>query len=206
MKTTARTALAAATAVAAALVAHPAARAEERLLELDPAATLVHFTVGATGHDVHGSFHVASGSVRFDAATGAASGEIRVDALSAETGNGSRDDTLKEDVLETAKFPLFVFTPEKLVGALPESGEGAVELHGTVQMHGASHALALPAKVKREGDRITLAADFQVPYVEWGMHNPSFLFLRVDDVVQVHLDGQGSLAPAAAATVARNGR
>jgi len=202
MKTAAVTAFAA----LAALAAPPTARAEEQVLELDPAATLVHFTVGATGHDVHGTFHVTSGSVRFDPATGAASGEIRVDALSAETGNGSRDKTLRNDVLETARFPLFVFTPEQLAGALPESGAATVELRGTVQMHGASHSLALPAEVRREGDRITLAADFPVPYVEWGLHNPSFLFLRVDDVVQVHLEGQGSLAPAATSRVARNGR
>lgn len=201
-----KSALTAAVAVAT-LVALPAARAAEQVLTLDPEATLVHFTVGATGHDVHGSFHVAAGNVRFDAGTGAASGEIRVDALSAKTGNGSRDNTLKEDVLETERFPLFVFTPEKLVGTLPESGEATVELRGTLELHGASHPLALAAKVTREGNRITLASDFPVPYVEWGLHNPSFLFLKVDDVVQVHLDGRGAIAAEAdVATVASNGR
>lgn len=201
------TAVAAVAALAVAtLFAIPPARAEERILELDPASTLVHFSVGATGHDVHGTFHVAAGNVRFDPTTGVAGGEIRVDALSGETGNGSRDKTLREDVLETGSFPLFVFTPEKLVGTLPESGEASLELRGTVQLHGASHPLALPARVRRDGDRVTLAADFPIPYVEWGLHNPSFLFLRVDDVVQVHLEGQGSLGPSANATVASNGR
>lgn len=204
MKSTAVTA--AAVVAVATLFAIPPVRAEEQVLELDPAATLVHFSVGATGHDVHGTFHVTGGSVRFDPATGAAAGEIRVDALSAETGNGSRDKTLQEDVLDTGSFPLLVFTPEKLVGSLPASGKASVELRGTVQLHGASHPLALPATVEREGDRITLAADFPIPYVEWGLHNPSFLFLRVDDVVQVHLEGRGSLAPSATATVASNGR
>jgi len=190
----------------AALVAVPAARAEEHLLTLDPAATAVHFTVEATGHDVHGSFHITGGAVRFDPATGAASGEIRVDALSAETGNGSRDKTLRGDVLGTERFPVFVFTPERLVGALPESGEAKVELRGVVALHGASHPMTLPATVNVTGDRIKLSAAFPVPYVEWGLHNPSILFLHVADVVQVEIEGEGTLARPAVAALAHDGR
>lgn len=182
------------------------ARAEEQLLSLDPATTAIRFTVEATGHDVEGSFHVTSGAVRFDAATGTASGEIRVDALSAETGNGSRDKTLRGDVLETARFPIFVFTPEHLVGALPASGEGQVELRGVVALHGASHPLTLPAKVNVDGGRLKLTAEFAVPYVEWGLHNPSVLFLKVADVVKVRIEGQGTLSAPPAAGVASSGR
>jgi polyisoprenoid-binding protein YceI len=193
------------TAVAALLAPVSAASAEERLLNLDPAATSVHFTVTATGHDVEGTFHVTSGAVQFDTASGNASGEIRVDALSAATGNGSRDKTLRGDVLEVERYPLFVFTPEHVVGALPASGEGQVELRGVVSLHGASHPLSLPAKVHLEGDRLKLSAEFPVPYVEWGLHNPSVLFLKVADVVQVRIEGEGTLSaasPAAAAPAA----
>ena len=188
------------------LAASPAVRAEEQLLSLDPATTAVHFTVTATGHDVEGTFHVTSGAVRFDSATGVASGEIRVDALSAETGNGSRDKTLRGDVLEAARFPLFIFTAERIVGALPASGEGQVQLSGLVSLHGASHPLTLPAKVQVEGDRLKLSAEFAVPYVEWGLHNPSILFLKVADVVQVHIEGEGTLATTATVAVSSHGR
>ncbi len=199
---------AAALAFVALLAAAPSVRAEEQVLSLDPATTAVHFTVTATGHDVEGSFHLTSGAVRFDTATGTASGEIRIDALSAATGNGSRDKTLRGDVLETERFPLFVFTPERVVGAVPLTGEGQVELRGVVVLHGASHPLTVPAKVHLEGGRLKLTAEFAVPYVEWGLHNPSVLFLKVADVVQVKIDGEGTLsaAGAAAALVASHGR
>lgn len=190
----------------AALLAIPAARAEEQTLTLDPASTAVHFSVEATGHDVHGSFHITGGAVRFDPATGAAAGEIRVDALSAETGNDSRDKTLRGDVLETERFPVFVFTPERLIGALPESGAAKVELRGVVALHGAAHPMTLPATVDVSGDRIRLSAEFPVPYVEWGLHNPSILFLRVADVVQVRIEGEGTLARPAVAALAHDGR
>lgn len=190
----------------AALLAVPAARAEEQTLTLDPTATAVHFSVEATGHDVHGSFHITGGAVRFDPATGAAAGEIRVDALSAETGNGSRDKTLRGDVLETERFPVFVFTPERLIGALPESGAAKVELRGVVALHGAAHPMTLPATVDVSGDRIKLSAEFPVPYVEWGLHNPSIMFLRVADVVQVRIEGEGTLARPTVAALAHDGR
>lgn len=197
-----------AVAVVTLFAAASTVRAEEQLLNLDPATTAVHFTVTATGHDVEGTFQVTSGAVRFDTATGIASGEIRVDALSAATGNGSRDKTLRGDVLETARFPLFVFTPEHVVGALPASGDGQVELRGVVALHGASHPLTLPAKVRLDGDHLKVTAEFAVPYVEWGLHNPSVLFLKVADVVQVRIDGEGTLSAAAASggAVSSHGR
>lgn len=193
-------------AAAAALVLCTSAGASEHRLDLDPAQTAVHFKVTATGHDVEGSFHVTVGEVRFDPEAGTATGEIRVDALSAETGNGSRDKTLKNDVLETARYPLFVFKPERLAGAVPESGDGDVELRGQVTLHGASHPLTLPAHVHIEGDRLALTADFAVPYVEWGLHNPSILFLKVADVVQVRIEGSGVLSTAGGSETAVHGR
>jgi hypothetical protein len=42
---------------------------------------------------------------------------------------------------------------------------------------------------------LVVAAAFQVPYARWGMKNPSKLFLRVDDVVQVQFHASGSTAP-----------
>lgn len=192
-------------AFVAALVLAPDLRAAEQVLELDPGVTAVHFTVAATGHDVHGSFQVSAGRIRFDPATGFAAGEIRVDALSATTGSSSRDKTMQGEVLESDRFPLFVFTAERLSGTLPAAGEGKVELRGVLTLHGAAHPVTLAATVNVEGDRLALAADLEIPYVEWGLHNPSILFLRVADVVAVHIEGAGRLSPAGT-EVARHGR
>jgi polyisoprenoid-binding protein YceI len=193
-------------AIAALLLGTPGLRADEQVLELDPGKTSVRFSVEATGHDVHGSFDLVSGTVRFDPATGTAAGEIRVDALSGVTGNRSRDKTLRGDVLEVERFPLFVFTPERLVGSLPEQGDGRVELRGVVAVHGTAHAVTLPAQVHVEGGRVRLAAEFPIPYVEWGLHNPSILFLRVADVVQVRVEGSGTLSSGTVAVAAAHGR
>ncbi len=81
-------------------LATTAARAEQRVLVLDPAASKVSFMLEATGHDVEGALAVKSGRIAFDPATGAASGEIAVDLKSGKTGNDSRDKTMHNEVLE----------------------------------------------------------------------------------------------------------
>ena len=187
-------------ALGALVAAAPPAAAGERLLTLDPAASRVAFAVPATGHVVRGVFDVDAGTVRFDPQTGRASGEIVVDARGAKTGNGSRDRTLHEKVLESARFPSFTFRPERLEGELAPSGASAVRLAGTLSVHGAEHPLTVPATVTVDGNRLEGDISFPVPYVAWGLHDPSVLFLRVADVVQVsvHVVGRLGEAPAAA--------
>ncbi len=192
-------------ALALAVLAPSPATAAETILRLDPAATDVSFEVPATGHDVHGLLRLASGEVRFDPATGKAAGTITVDARSAATGNGSRDETLHQKVFESELFPSFVFTAQRVEGTVPAAGKGAIELHGTMRIHGADHPMVLPAEVEVHGVEVTAVTTFAVPYVEWGMHNPSILMLRVADSVAVTVHAEGSLAVEAAGTPAGAG-
>lgn len=182
--------------LAAALLAAAPAGASDHVLALTPADTHIGFVVEATGHDVHGSFALRDGEIHFDPATGSASGRIAVDAAHAETGNGSRDKTMHHKVLESGRYPLFVFEAKSFEGELPTVGEGEVILHGTLAIHGGKHPLDLPAKVVREGDEVHAVTTFEVPYEEWGMHNPSLLFLRVADRVVVTVEADGTLRDA----------
>ena len=175
------------------------AAAGERVLRLDPAATTVAFVLDATAHEVHGSFAFDRGEIRFDPATGRASGEISVHATGAETGSNKRDKTMHGKVLESETYPLFVFRATRIEGAVPDAGGADVTLHGSLSIHGAEHPFALPAHVEVNGDRVEATSEFAVPYVEWDMHDPSFLFLRVAKEVQVTVSARGSLLPAEAA-------
>ncbi|HEX4956493.1 MAG TPA: YceI family protein [Thermoanaerobaculia bacterium] len=174
-------------------IAPLSAHATEQILHLDPAGTQVAFELPATGHDVHGVFVLRSGDIHFDAATGTASGELLVDAASAKTGNGSRDKTMHGEVLESSKFPLFRFTAERLEGTLAATGESHVTLHGKLAIHGADHPMALPATVSVNGDQIQVKTRFSVPFVAWGMEDPSFLMFRVEKEVAVTVQAKGRL-------------
>jgi polyisoprenoid-binding protein YceI len=168
--------------------------AAEQTLTLDPAKTRITFLLGATGHDVEGAFALRSGALRLDPATGAASGEIVVDLTVGKTGNDSRDGTMQEKVLKTPKFPVATLRAERFTGTLAASGSSQITLEGTLSLHGTDHPVKIPAKVAIAGTHLSATAELPVPFVEWGLTDPSIMFLRVEKVVQVRLVVEGELA------------
>ncbi len=174
----------------------------EQVLDLEPEATEVTFALEATGHDVAGALYLHTGRIRFDAETGIASGEVSIDVQRAETGNEKRDKTMHKKVLESEQHPLIVFKPERLEGEIAAEGASEVQLIGTVTLLGKEHPMTLPTTVEIAGSEVTARTTFAVPYVEWGLHDPSIIFLRVAKVVDVTISAAGTLAavpgPAAA--------
>lgn len=175
-----------------ALAALPIA-AVEQVLTLDPAETSVSFHLGATGHDVEGAFQLLDGEIRFDTDTGAAQGQIHIDAAHAETGNKKRDKAMHKKVLESDKYPTFLFRAERIEGSLADSGSGELQLHGILSIHGSDHPLTLPALIEVDGDRLKATMSFSIPYVDWGMKDPSWLMLRVAKEVEVTIAAEGRL-------------
>lgn len=184
--------------VAAALAAAQPAVApvsHELLLQLDPARSGAEITLAGNLHTVKGTFLLKRGAIHFDPATGKARGEIAFDATSGKTGNSSRDNKMHKDVIESGRYPEIVFRLDRADGELAASGASTLQVHGMFTMHGAEHEVTFPTEVTLAGSAWTAQASFQVPYVRWGMKNPSKLFLRVDDVVQVRFHASGSAAP-----------
>ena len=172
-------------AVALAAAAPGTIPAQTAILEMDPAETRVEFTLGDVLHTVHGAFVLKRGNFRFDAATGKASGELVVDAASGDSGSAARDRRMHANVLESARYPEIVFRPDRVEGKLEPQGVSKVQLHGMFAIHGAEHEITVPAEVEADGGRYNATVQFAVPYVKWGMKNPSTLFLRVNDRVDI---------------------
>ncbi len=181
--------------VVACAVAATAVAAEPLVLRLDPAASTVSFILASTLHEVHGTLPLSAGSITFDPAGGPASGAITVDASRAETGNEGRDEKMHGEVLETKKYPTIAFTPTRTEGALPADGSGRLTLVGMLALCGTSHELTLPASVERRGDRVTAIATVVIPYVAWGLEDPSVFVFRAAKEVTVTLAVSGQLGP-----------
>jgi len=170
--------------------------AGERVLSLDPEATEVTFLLPATGHDIHGHLYLQSGEIRFDPVTGAASGEVIIDAVRSVSGNKNRDKKMHKKVLESAIFPHFVFKPERIDGHVALDGKSEFDIVGTLSIHGDDHPFTLHTLTEISGEQVTAETTFPVPYIEWGMRNPSILFLRVAKVVEVTVAARGELPEA----------
>ena len=162
-------------------------------VRLDPQHTNISFTLGDALHTVHGTFHLKQGSLQLDPASGRLMGEIVVDAKSGETGGAMRDRKMHREVLESDRYPEIAFHPDHVEGTVLLKGKSSVGVHGVFSIHGSDHELTVPAEVEMSGDHWTAKMHFAVPYAKWGMKNPSTLFLRVSESVDIDLAAAGTI-------------
>ncbi len=181
--------------VLSALPQHAAPRvpASDVVFAVDVAQSKVTWSLGTTFHTVHGSFALKKGTLRLDPATGKASGEIIVDAASGKSGNDSRDKKMHKEVLESGRYAEVVFRPDRVEGKIAPQGTSTVQVHGILVLHGSEHELTAPVQAELAADHWTGNAKFSVPFIDWGLKNPSTFFNKVNHAVEIDLELKGSL-------------
>ena len=176
------------------LVLTPVAFAQHRTFTASPDTSQVAFGLAGTGHHVSGTFHLLSGTVEFDAAAQKISGSIVVSAASGNSGEPSREKKMNTDVLDVARFSEVTFVPESFTGNLLASGDSTIQLTGTFTLHGTPHDLTVPMQIHSDGTNLTAKTHFTVPYVQWGLKDPSIFILKVAKEVDIDLTLVGRIS------------
>jgi hypothetical protein len=57
----------------------------------------------------------------------------------------------------------------------------------------------LPVEVTADGQTLQIAIHYVIPYVEWGLKNPSNFFLRASDKVEIEIHATGRVETVSAA-------
>ncbi len=166
----------------------------EVVLTISPDKSTLHWSVDSALHTVHGTFLMKSGTIHFNPATGNASGEIVAIATSGESGNSSRDKRMHKEILESSKYPVVVFHPRHVDGKVNQSGPSDVKVNGTLSVHGSDHEMAAIVHAELAGDHWSGTGSFDVPYVSWGIKDPSNFLLKVKPVVKIELEMVGAIA------------
>lgn len=172
------------------------ALAQHQTLTLNPDASGVKFLLASNHDTTNGTFHVSKGVVEFDRSSPKMSGLIVVEANSGNTGNSGRDKKMAAQVLEATKFAEVTFAPQSYQGTLAPSGDSTLQVTGVFTLHGTPHDLTIPMQIHIDGAKCTAKTHFIVPYVAWGMKDPSWFVLKVAKEVDIDLSLVGSLAPA----------
>jgi polyisoprenoid-binding protein YceI len=157
-------------------------------IALDPATTSVHWTLNTTIHTVHGTFKLKSGAFRIDPVTGEASGLIVIDATSGESGDTSRDKRMHAAILESPQYPTITFRPTHIDGPIDLAATGPVIVHGIFTLHGQDHPLQITVNLHPQPNAVALATHFTVPFVAWGLKDPSTFVFRTDKEVILDID------------------
>lgn len=172
------------------------ALAQRQAFTVDPSASQVAFALAGSGHHVNGTFHVESGSIDFDPTAHTISGSVVVAAGSGNSGEASRDKKMNNEVLDVAHYAEVTFVPQKFDGAIASTGDSTIQVSGTFTLHGTPHDLTVPIEIHIDGGALTAKAHFVVPYVKWGLKDPSVFILKVAKEVDLDLTLTGKLTPA----------
>jgi polyisoprenoid-binding protein YceI len=180
--------------LALAAILAPAALAQHQTFAVNPDASEVKITLKTTHEVVNGTFHIQSGSIEFNPGNPQMSGSVVVLADSGTTGNGSRDKKMNKDILKVGQYTTVSFAPKTYTGTIAPSGDSTVQVTGIFTLLGTPHEITIPMLVHLEGTTATAKAHFVVPYVQWGLKNPSFLIWKADNDVAIDLFLTGRLS------------
>jgi polyisoprenoid-binding protein YceI len=180
--------------LALAVVLAPASLAQHQTFAVNAGASEVKMTLKTTHEVVNGAFHLQSGSVEFDRSAPRMSGSVVVLAGSGKTGNGSRDKKMNKQILQVEQHATVSFEPKSYAGVIAPSGDSTIQVTGIFTLLGTPHEITIPMLVHLEGTTATAKAHFEIPYIQWGLKDPSFLFWKADKDVAIDLFLTGQLS------------
>ena len=122
---------------------------------------------------------------------------FEVDMASLDTGIKMRNQHMRENHLETAKFPKAVFEGGSLraaSGARLDAGKPeSLQVDGTFTLHGVSRririAVAVTLRPVPAPGTIDFSTEFPVALADYAISRPQFLFLKLADVQMVRVSG-----------------
>jgi polyisoprenoid-binding protein YceI len=180
--------------LALSVILAPAALAQHQTFAVNPDASEVKMTLNTTHEVVNGTFHIQSGSIEFDRSAPKMSGSVAVLAGSGKTGNDSRDKKMSKDILKVDQYTTVSFAPKTYTGTIARSGDSTIQVSGVFTLVGNPHDLTIPMQIHMDGSKATVRAQFVLPYVQWGLKNPSFMFWKAENDVAIDLNLVGQLS------------
>ncbi|HYL79654.1 MAG TPA: YceI family protein [Candidatus Acidoferrum sp.] len=164
--------------------------------QLDESKSSVRFDAKAFLHDFGGKTSKVQGVIRLSdpERLGDAEACIAIDAASLDTGNKDRDDNMRRENLETAKYPTIGFRLAKVESTRRDGGGWEFTALGSLSLHGVSREIRLPIRARQDGDAVRLTATLPLKMSEYQIPIPKLLFIAVEDQVQVSFEVVARLA------------
>jgi polyisoprenoid-binding protein YceI len=169
------------------------ALAQRQTFAVNPAASTVTMTLKTNHETVIGTFPLQSGTVEFDRSTAKMAGSVNV-LTAGKTGNDLRDKRMDKEILLVERYATVNFAPKSFTGTLARPGDSTLQVTGIFTLLGTPHELTIPMQIHIDDAGATVRAHFVVPYVEWGLKNPSILFWKTEKDVDIDLALTGKLS------------
>jgi polyisoprenoid-binding protein YceI len=133
-----------------------------------------------------------SGSVTIDR-TRIPKADFTADLSTLESDESFRDGAIRNQAIETAKFPSATFElsePIELDKIPAEGTKTSVDASGTLTLHGVTKDVTIPLEAQRTGDTIAVTGQIDLAFADYGIQKPtSFKVLSIEDhgILEVQL-------------------
>ncbi|MEO6816113.1 MAG: YceI family protein [Edaphobacter sp.] len=172
----------------------PSVFAQHQTFVVNPDGSEVKMMLNTTHELVNGTFHVQSGVIDFDPGAAKIGGNVVVAAGTGKTGNDSRDKRMNNVILHVQQYATVTFSPRSYTGTIAPTGDSTIRVAGVFTLLGTPHNLTIPIHIHMNGSDCTAKAHFVIPYVQWGLKDPSFLFWKAEKQVGMDLNLIGHIS------------
>ena len=158
----------------------------------------VVFVSKASMESFEGKTNKLEGSIQVDPdkVGDSAAVHFEVDMASLDTGIAMRNQHMRENHLETAKYPKAIFDGATVRGpgdaALTPGKAIPLDVEGTFTLHGVSRRIRITVQTTyqpNDGGRITFTTRFPVLLADYAISRPQFLFLKLAESQEVRVSG-----------------
>ncbi len=114
--------------------------------------------------------------------------EVRLESL--DTGIGLRNRHMREDYLETDKFPYAIYTARLTEVKRLSDTLLTATAEGKIRIHGEEKPLQVTASLVPEANGYRVRCNFEVNLKDFKIKIPKFMFLKIGEIIRLELDFQ----------------
>jgi polyisoprenoid-binding protein YceI len=163
---------------------------EPRQFAFDQSQSSISFVASSTLHPVKGRAKQFSGNIVLPSLSDPSSGSVTlvIEASSLDTDHEGRDKIMRENCLETGRFPTVQFKSLEVQGEpkFYSFGQtGKADIQGVLDLHGVQKKVMIPVEYRLTDQAVLVNGKTIVKMSEFKIPEPKFLFLRVKDDIEI---------------------
>lgn len=151
---------------------------------------LVKFISDAPVEDIKGVTGDIDGYLFWEDSDTLGSNEIyfEVDLSTVDTGIGLRNRHMRENYLETDKYPMTYFKGKLIRKTHEQSGILSVTAEGVMFIHGIEQKKSIQANLIPEEGGFHIETNFSVALPDYDIEVPQLMFLKINEIIKLELD------------------
>ena len=112
--------------------------------------------------------------------------EVNLNSL--DTGIGLRNRHMRENYLETDKYPLTYYKGKIVDSTKINDSEFSVTSDGKISIHGVEKPLTVQAKIYKHDDQFRIKSQFDVKLSDFNIKIPSIMFYKINEDISLKLN------------------